>query len=109
MTDHDTTINTLKEKVRELVLRKGWGKDGVQNPQNVAMAMTVEMSEMLEHFQWLDRDQVDGLLKGADPDRVACIAEEFADVVIYGLQLCYSLNIDVTHEILRKIDIVDHR
>ena len=37
------------------------------------------------------------------------IAEEFADVIIYGLQLCYSLNIDVTREILRKIDIVDHR
>lgn len=40
--------------------RKGWGdENGVQNPQHVAMAMTVEMSELLEHFQWLDPADVD--------------------------------------------------
>ena len=37
------------------------------------------------------------------------IAEEFADVMIYGLQLARALGIDVTEQILRKIEIVDHR
>ena len=35
--------------------------------------------------------------------------EEFADVMMYGLQLADALHIDVTQQILRKIDIVDHR
>lgn len=109
MNDANTSLSQLKEAVHALCLRKGWGVDGVQNPQHVAMAMTVEMSEMLEHFQWLDSEGVDRLMRGDDPDRCAQIAEEFADVMMYGLQMARTLNIDITHEILRKIDIVDHR
>ena len=41
MNDSNTTVATLKEQVMALCRRKGWGEDGVQNPQHVAMAMTV--------------------------------------------------------------------
>lgn len=109
MNDSITTINELKEAVHALCIRKGWGENGVQNPQHVAMAMTVEMSELLEHFQWLNPDDVQRLMNGGDPERCAMIAEEFADVMMYGLQLARTLGIDVTEQILRKIDIVDHR
>lgn len=109
MNDTNTTLSDLKEAVHQLCLRKGWGVEGVQNPQHVAMAMTVEMSELLEHFQWLNPGDVDALLEGRDPDRTALIAEEFADVMMYGLQLARSLGIDVTEQVLQKIDIVDHR
>ena len=107
--DNNTNLCELKQKVHELCLRKGWGVDGVQNPQHVAMAMTVEMSELLEHFQWLNPDDVQRLVQGEDPERCALIAEEFADVMMYGLQLARTLGIDITTQILRKIDIVDHR
>ena len=109
MNDSNTSIAQLKEAVHQLCLRKGWGVEGVQNPQHVAMAMTVEMSELLEHFQWLDPPDVDALVAGEDPERTALIAEEFADVMMYGLQLARTLGIDVTEQVLRKIDIVDHR
>ena len=109
MNDSNTTIQTLKQRIHELCLRKGWGEDGVQNPQQVAMAMTVEMSELLEHFQWLNPEDVRALMRGEDPDRLNAIAEEFADVMMYGLQLTRTLNIDITEQILRKIDIVDLR
>ena len=107
--DSNTSLNELKQAVHELCLRKGWGESGVQNPQHVAMAMTVEMSELLEHFQWLDDEGVRSLMNGDDNDRRAMIAEEFADVMMYGLQLMRTLDIDITSQILRKIDIVDHR
>lgn len=109
MTDKSATIAELKEQVYQLCLRKGYGTDGVQNPQHIAMAMTVEMSELLEHFQWLDEGGISALLRGDDPERVAQIAEEFADVMMYGLQLMRMLNIDVSDAILRKIAIVDRR
>ena len=107
--DDNTSLSQLKEDVHQLVLRKGWGVNGVQDPQHVAMAMTVEMSELLEHFQWLNREDVQRLMDGDDPERTAMIAEEFADVMMYGLQLARTLGIDITQQILRKIDIVDHR
>ncbi len=107
--DSNTNLSDLKEWVHALCLRKGWGTDGVQNPQHVAMAMTVEMSELLEHFQWLNPEDVARLVSGDDPKRCAMIAEEFADVMMYGLQLARTLGIDITSEVLRKIDIVDHR
>ena len=109
MNDSNTNISQLKEAVHALCIRKGWGEEGVQNVQHVAMAMTVEMSELLEHFQWLNAEDVRMLMDGKDPDRCAMIAEEFADVMMYGLQLARTLGIDITEQILRKIDIVDHR
>ena len=109
MTDRDATLHEIKERIVALVLEKGWSENGIQNPQHVAMAMTVEMSELLEHFQWLNAEDVDAMLAGSDRERVALIAEECADVMIYGLQLCYSLNIDLAAEIERKLRIVRNR
>lgn len=109
MNDNNTTVAGLKEQVHRLCLRKGWGVEGVQNPQHVAMAMTVEMSELLEHFQWLNPEDVTALMEGRDEERRAMIAEEFADVMMYGLQLTRTLGIDITQQVMRKIDIVDHR
>ena len=87
MDDTNTTLSFLKQRVHELCLRKGWGVDGVQNPQQVAMAMTVEMSELLEHFQWLNPEDVQTLMRGENPERLNAIAEEYADIMMYGLQL----------------------
>lgn len=109
MNDRDTTLAALKEEVHKLCLRKEWGDQGVQDPQHVAMAMTVEMAELLEHFQWLSPAGVQRLLKGEDPERAALIGGEFADVMMYGLQLARALDIDITEEIMRKIQIVDER
>ena len=109
MSDARTTIDELRQAVLALCRRKGWGNDGVQNPQHVAMAMTVEMSELLEHFQWLNPEDVEALMAGKDSERCAMIAEEFADVMMYGLQLTGALGIDIADSIYRKIDIVDQR
>ncbi len=109
MNDRETTLFEIKEAVHRLCLRKDWGVQGVQNPQQVAMAMTVEMSELLEHFQWMNPEDVRALMAGEHPEKTALIAEEFADVMMYGVQLARTLGIDIAHEIERKIDIVDHR
>jgi NTP pyrophosphatase (non-canonical NTP hydrolase) len=109
MNDSNTNITQLKEAVHALCIRKGWGNEGVQNPQHVAMAMTVEMSELLEHFQWMNEGDVRALMEGQNPEKTALIAEEFADIMMYGLQLTRTLGIDVAAQVERKIAIVDKR
>ena len=103
MNDSETTLNELKQAVIRLCLDKGWGVDGKQDPQHVAMALTVEASELLEQFQWLKREDVKALAEGGDERRRAHIAEEFADVMMYGLQLMYTLDIDISASIEKKI------
>ncbi|MDO4573460.1 MAG: MazG-like family protein, partial [Clostridia bacterium] len=109
-TDETATVDFLRGRIMALVRGKGWGDpNGIQNPQHVAMAMTVEMSELLEHFQWLEEKQVRALLDGEDRPTLEGINEELADVFIYGLQLSKALHIDVADAILRKLEIVAGR
>ena len=39
MADRDTTVYELKSRVMQLCRDKGWGDNGIQNPQHMAMAM----------------------------------------------------------------------
>ena len=110
MNDSQTTVSELTDAVIEMCVQKGWGgSTGIQNPQHVAMAMSVEMGELLEHFMWLNEPDVEKLMRGGDPERVRLVAEEFADVMMYGLQLMRCLSVDVSAEIERKIGIVMNR
>ncbi len=103
MNDRQTTIGELKDAVRALCVEKNWGVNGEQNPQHVAMAMSVEMAELLEHFQWMEPEEVQALWRGEDSERAGKIAEEFADVMMYGLQLMFVLRQDVSQHIEKKI------
>ena len=108
--DEKTTLAELKEAVLQMARYRGWGdENGIQNPQQMAMAMSVEMGEMLEHFAWLDADGVQRLLAGDMPKRREHIAEEFADVPIYGLQVMNALHVDIADAVLSKVDIVRQR
>lgn len=108
--DEKTTLAELKEAVLQMARYRGWGdENGIQNPQQMAMAMSVEMGEMLEHFAWLDADGVQRLLAGDMPKRREHIAEEFADVLIYGLQVMNALHVDIADAVLSKVDIVRQR
>ena len=108
--DEKTTLAELKEAVLQMARYRGWGdENGIQNPQQMAMAMSVEMGEMLEHFAWLDADGVQRLLAGDMPKRREHIAEEFADVLIYGLQVMNALHVDIADAVLSKVEIVRQR
>ena len=108
--DEKTTLADLKEAVREMCICRGWGgENAIQNPQQMAMAMAVELGEMMEHFAWLSPEDVQGLINGEQPKRRAMIAEEMCDVMIYGIQIMRALNVDISDMLLKKIDIVKQR
>ena len=108
--DSNKTIQDLKDAVRDMCLYRGWGGEkAMQNPQRMAMAMVIELGELMEHFAWLDDEGLKSLMAGDMPARQAHIAEELADVLVYAVQLARALDVDLSEAMLKKIEIVKGR
>jgi len=69
------------------------------SPKNLAMAASVEMAELVEIFQWLSEEQSRQL----PTDQLAHAGQEVADVVLYLVQLCSELGIDMNQAVLDKL------
>lgn len=63
------------------------------------MALAVEASELLEHFQWLTEEQSLDL----DASKLETIATEIADVQIYLIRLADKLGIDMETAVESKM------
>jgi NTP pyrophosphatase (non-canonical NTP hydrolase) len=92
-----TDIQTLTEALRDFALARDWAQ--FHSPKNLACALSVEVAELLEHFQWLSEEQSRNL---AEPQKGE-VAAEAADVLLYLLQLCDQLNIDLLEAARLKI------
>ena len=76
--DHANDLSTLRNSLRKFVADRDW--DQFHNPKSLAIALSVEASELLEHFQWLTE---------SDPNQLSAekrdqILEEIADVLLYS-------------------------
>ena len=89
----------LSIKVRQFADERDWRK--FHNPKNLVMAMSVEMADLVEHYQWLTPEQAAHL----DVDEQAPIAQEMADVMLYMLRLSDELGIDMEEAILHKMQL----
>jgi NTP pyrophosphatase (non-canonical NTP hydrolase) len=89
----------LSIKVRQFADERDWRK--FHNPKNLVMAMSVEMAELVEHYQWLTPEQAAHL----DVDEQSPIAQEMADVMLYMLRLSDELGIDMEEAILHKMQL----
>lgn len=73
--------------------------DKFHTPKNLAMALTVEASELLEHFQWLEGETSHQL----PPTTHQAVREEIADVQVYLARLADKLDIDIFQAVEEKI------
>ena len=71
------------------------------SPKNLAMAVSVEAAELLEHFLWIDNDESRRQMQ--DPARLEAVSEEIADVVGACLALCNALGLDLSDIFFRKM------
>lgn len=99
MTDtHD--LAELQQRLVDFAAARRW--EPFHTPKNLAAALSVEASELLEIFQWLTPEQSVAVMDGDDDaDRVR---DEVADVLAYLLQFCAVLDIDVLAALAAKID-----
>jgi NTP pyrophosphatase (non-canonical NTP hydrolase) len=88
------TLEELTDAMNAFVGAMGWYRADssfVQSPRNIAISLSLEAAEVLEHFQWGEE---------AAPE---ALAEELADVALYLLQLAYLTGIDLEQAIMDKL------
>jgi NTP pyrophosphatase (non-canonical NTP hydrolase) len=97
MVDGTTTVAALRAQVRQFVRERDWERFHL--PKDLAMAISIEASELLEPFLWREPDRATTL----SPEDRSAVAEELADVVIYGLSLADVLEVDLSDAVLAKL------
>ena len=92
-----TELDGLREQLRAFAAARDWGQ--FHSPKNLAIALSVEAGELLEHFQWLTEAQSRELA----PRALAAVRDEIADVLLYLIRFCDELGIDPIAAAERKL------
>lgn len=94
---HPTSVEELRNALREFAAARDW--DQFHSPKNLAIALSVEAAELLEHFQWTPEAESTTLNR----DQHAKVREEVADVFLYLVRLADKLGIDLMSAAADKI------
>ena len=87
-------IEEIQKTLSAFAKERDW--DQFHSPKNLVMALTSEVGELNELFQWLTEEQSNNV----DNDE---IREEIADIFIYLIRLADKLNVDIENAVKEKI------
>lgn len=94
---HVDGLQELRDALRAFAAARDW--DQFHSPKNLAVAVSVEAGELLEHFQWATEAESVPL----PPDSAEKIGEEMADVLLYLVRLADKLDVDLLSAARRKM------
>lgn len=69
------------------------------NPKDLALSLVLEATEVMEHFQWKNKEEIEKHLKTNKVD----VGEELADVFYWVLLMSHDLDIDILEALEKKI------
>jgi len=90
-------IKNLTNKLLEFRKERDW--EQFHNPKDMALSLTLEAAEVLEHFQWKNGDVLDEYVKS----HTEHLGEELADVLGWILLISHDLGIDINNAMEKKI------
>lgn len=90
-------MEELKNKLRDFAKARDW--DQFHSPKNLAMALSVEVAELLEIFQWLTQKESIEL----NADKKNRVKEEIGDIMIYLTMLANKFDINLIEVAKEKI------
>lgn len=93
-------INDIQRRLQQFAQERDW--EQFHSPKNLVMALSTEVGELGELFQWLTEQQSIDLSQ--DPKKKARLEEEIADIAIYLIRLSHKTGVDLETAINRKID-----
>ena len=91
------TISDVQAALEQFVNEREW--QPYQSPKNLAMALTGEVGELVEHFQWLTQEESSDLTS----EHLSEVRDEMADVFIYLVRLADKLGVDLIAAAEQKI------
>ena len=90
-------MDDILQKIRQFRDERDWMK--FHDPKNLAISITIEAAELLEHFQWKDDAEVGEHIRKHREE----VADEIADVAIYLAELADNLGIDLIEAMSSKL------
>ena len=96
-------MEDLRNAIDVFIRERDW--EQFHSPKNLAMALSVEVAEIVEHFQWLTEEQS----KNLPPEKLAEVREEIGDVMIYLTELADKLGIDPVDAARAKVAINEQK
>ena len=87
----------LRDELRRFAAERDW--DQFHSPKNIAIALSVEASELLEHFQWLTEEQSRSL----SIEQLDAVCKEMADVLLYLVRIADKLDVDLIEAAKSKL------
>lgn len=94
-----TELDDIREALRRFAGERDW--EQFHSPKNLAMALTVETGELLEHFQW----KTEEASKALGPSELEAVRLEMADVLLYLVRIADKLDVDLVAAARDKIEI----
>jgi len=92
-------LRELRDALRRFAAERDW--DQYHAPKNLAMALSVEAAELLEHFQWISEEASRNL----PPEALGNVRQELADVLIYLVRLADQLDVDLLAAARDKLEL----
>jgi NTP pyrophosphatase (non-canonical NTP hydrolase) len=99
------SLDELTGRLRSFAAARDW--EQFHTPKNLVMALSAEVGDLTELFQWLTPEQSAQAM--SEPDLAAKINDELADVLLYLTQLAAVLGVDLLTAAHAKMDRNEHR
>lgn len=82
-------LKKLADTLEQFAVKRDWNQ--FHSPKNLVMALSVEVAELVEEFQWLTEKQSTEL----SPEKQAKVKDEIGDVFNYLVRISSKLDIDL--------------
>lgn len=82
-------LTKIAKDLEEFAVKRDWNQ--FHSPKNLSMALSVEVAELVEEFQWLTEEQSAKLAT----EKLAKVKDEIGDIMIYLVRLSSKLGIDL--------------
>lgn len=93
------SLERISRELRQFAEDRDWVQ--FHSPKNLAMALSAECGELLEHFMWLDGEESASL----SSEQTNAVELELADVMIFVIRLADRLDVDLLDAVRRKVEI----
>jgi NTP pyrophosphatase (non-canonical NTP hydrolase) len=94
-----TSIDDLTKRIIEFRDARDWKQ--FHNPKDVSLSLVLEATEVMEHFQWKNKEEIEKHIETNKNE----IGEELADVLYWVLLLSHDLRLDIIESLKNKISI----